>query len=52
MNNDNKGARSPDVRGVSQGVYPTQSIKSKVVESDDVSSNLVAIFFGVYFNNC
>jgi hypothetical protein len=33
----NKGAHSPDVRGVSLGVFPIQSIKSKVLESDDVS---------------
>lgn len=32
-----KGATSPDIRGVSQGVFPIQAIKSDVVDQDDVS---------------
>lgn len=32
-----KGAHSPDVRGVSTGVFPIQSVKSQVIESENVS---------------
>ena len=45
--NNLKGARSPDVRGVSTGVFPIQSLKSKAIESDGVSFGCLTtnIFF-------
>lgn len=35
-----KGAHSPEPRALSMGMYPVQSIKSKIVDADDVSNLL------------
>lgn len=37
--NVHQGAHSPDARVVAMGIYPIQSIASKVVEQDDVSDS-------------
>lgn len=37
MIKNEKGAHSPDARVLSMGVYPIQSLKSQILDPDDVS---------------
>lgn len=46
-----QGAHSPDVRVLSMGVFPTQAIKSKVCDQDDVSV-FVHMLCTFVFNAC